>query len=407
MSTLVRPAWRWVLSMLIAGAGSSACRNVEGGRLPRPTIDTLPSGAVRVHSEGPTAWREGEGWRLVEEIRITGDEGTESEVINPSSVTVDAQGRIWLVDQKPAGIKVYERDGRFVRTVGREGEGPGELRVGFLAAAGGFMVLHDPRVTRTSVYDTAGVFVRSWSSQCCYWSEIAVDKAGRIYVPGMWGGKGEPSGTTYYRYTLDGTPVDTLVVPMGEDVRYWTVKSGKGQSEMMMTTSVPFTPEMRYGFDPEGGFVLGWSGDYQLAVSRTGRDTIGLFGRSWTAEPIPDVLRRDTVEAMIKDHDNIDPALLRASFHVEDVPAVRPAFEDLTVAVDGHRWVRVGPWPGGGTRYDVFDPSGAWLGAVQVPVVFSPWRGVTIGADYFVVPIEDEDGRPAIVRYRIEKTSTT
>lgn len=203
--------------------------------------------------------------------------------------------------------------------------------------------------------------------------------------------------------------MDTLFVARREDTKYWTVTSGKGKNQMMMTRSIPFAPETGYGFDPAGGFVFGWSGEYQLVVSRTGRDTVAVFGRAWTPEPIPDALRRDTVEAIIKRHDNIDPAALRASFHVEDVPSVRPAFEAITVARDGHRWVRVGPLPGaeGGIRYDVFDSSGAWLGAVRVPVDFSPWRGVSIGADYFVVPIEDEDGRPAIVRYRIEKAPKT
>jgi len=392
----------WPLLLPVAWL-APACGEAGGAGLARPTLDTLPNGVLQVRSSGPTGWRADRGWRLVEALRITGEEGSEAELINPVSMTVDEAGRIWVVDQKPAAIKVYAPDGRFIRTVGREGAGPGEFRVGFIAPGPGVMVLHDPQASRTTVFDSGGAYLRSWASFCCYWSEIHVDRQGRVYIPGMTAGENMTRGTTYYRFTLDGEVVDTIYVPGRDDLKYWTVRAGTGQGRMMMSMSVPFAPRIYSTFDPDGGFVYGWSGAYEFTVTRTGPDSAVVFGRDWTPEPIGEDARRDTIEAMIASRKQMDESLLRAAFKFEEMPATRPAFEAITVAGDGHRWVRVGPDSTGGILFDVFDPQGAWLGALTSPIGFSAYGGVRIGAAEMVVLTEGADGRPAVVKLRIEK----
>ncbi|HSN85950.1 MAG TPA: 6-bladed beta-propeller, partial [Thermoanaerobaculia bacterium] len=146
-------------------------------------IDTLPGGAVRTMSPAATSWEGTEGWQVELAQEITGTEGTPSELLDPQGLAVDDWGRIFVVDDKPRVIKVYGSDGEFVRTIGREGAGPGEFRQAFLALYQGFLVVHDPQVARTSVFDTAGTFLRSWPSACCFWSDIQVDQSGRIHVP--------------------------------------------------------------------------------------------------------------------------------------------------------------------------------------------------------------------------------
>ncbi len=43
-------------------------------------------------------------------------------------VAVDAQGNLYALDQQLSQISVFDRDGNLLRTIGREGEGPGEFR---------------------------------------------------------------------------------------------------------------------------------------------------------------------------------------------------------------------------------------------------------------------------------------
>jgi hypothetical protein len=44
-----------------------------------------------------------------------------------AGLTVDPLGRIYVLEQRPPEVRVYEPGGAFVRTLGRRGEGPGEF----------------------------------------------------------------------------------------------------------------------------------------------------------------------------------------------------------------------------------------------------------------------------------------
>jgi hypothetical protein len=147
---------------------ATACGGDRASPLATPLIDTLPGGIIRVINPGPTAWTDTSGWKLVETLRIRGSLGDTTVLYDPVSVALDGEGRIWVMDKSPMVIKVFANNGNLVRTVGRQGGGPGEFMAGSLAIVGGNVVVHDQNQGRTSVFDTAGRFLRSWPSPCCY-----------------------------------------------------------------------------------------------------------------------------------------------------------------------------------------------------------------------------------------------
>lgn len=396
--------WRnsWVVSLLLlAGCGGAQATN-----LARARIDTLPGGRVEVSNEGPTSWTDSLDV-LVEEGRFQGEDGTPAELGEPRSIAVDEAGRIYIVDSKPAAIKVFTPDGKLIRSIGREGEGPGEFRVGFIAVRGGHLVLHDPQVARTSVFDTAGNYLRGWHSSCCYWTDIQLDKQNRISVPSTGRAKpGEQRGTSYVRWSLEGTVLDTLWVPRRDPGKTWTVELKRGgKSVMAMSTGVPFMPQTTLALHPEGGFVYGWTGQYRVVRSATGQDSLRIFGRSWTPDAISDERRKAEVESKIKQTaEAFGEENARSAFKLEDVPGTLPAYLNLRVDEASRVWVRrYGVADTLRTSYDVFDSTGAFLGPVTIPLKLNEWGLQAWTRDALVAIIEDAEGRPTVVRLRLRR----
>jgi hypothetical protein len=373
-------------------------------------VDTLPGGTIQVSSPGPTGWRDSaHALRLTETLRIQAAEGSPGELVEPGTLAVDAQERIYVADRKPAAIKVFDTTGALVRSIGREGGGPGEFRVAFIAVRGAHLVVHDPMQSRTSVFDTAGKFVRSWNSSCCYWADIGIDAADRAYIPTMVvPDSGQRSrGWAYTRYRMDGTVLDTLYVPnQAAESKEWRFSSGNGRTaRAMMIMGVPFAPTMTHSLHPAGGFVRGWSGEYRIIRAPNGEDSTLIMARSWTGEPIPDALRKEQVEQTISNAKaTVGEAAARAVARLADIPTTAPAYMSLRVDLDGNTWARrlIGT-DSTQTLYDLFSPAGAWLGPVMVPTAVPEWGAQFFGHGAIYSAIEDQDGRPAVVRLSVRK----
>ncbi len=387
----------------------TACTEGKAAKVPMATIDTLPGGVVRVSSAQPTGWADSSrAWGIEEIIRFGAAEGP-GQLVEPGSMGVDGAGRVYVVDRKPMMVKVFDSTGAFVRSIGREGAGPGEFRVGFIAVRGANLVVQDPMNARTSVFDTSGTYLRSWKSSCCYWDEISIDNAERIYVPTMIprDTAGPSRGRAFTRYRMTGEVVDTLFVPTRDDeAKQWMfVSKGKGKERNMMSTSVPFAPNVVQAFHPEGGFVSGWTGDYRVIRSPSGSDTSRIIARAWTADPIPDVMRQARVDEMIKNaKDMVGEEVARAVAKLSDVPTTAPAYVGLKVDPTGGIWARhlVGS-DSTKTRFDVFGADGSWLGQLTTPIGLPEYGGMTFTRDGMLAAIEGDDGLPTIVRLRIKR----
>jgi sugar lactone lactonase YvrE len=63
-------------------------------------------------------------------VRVIGDVDTEDENFAfhmPSGLAIDAQGRLYVLDQGNNRVQVLDADGKYLKTIGRQGQGPGEF----------------------------------------------------------------------------------------------------------------------------------------------------------------------------------------------------------------------------------------------------------------------------------------
>ena len=85
------------------------------------------SGGVVANPAQPTGGSH--SYELEELWRIGGDSDAEGEFFGViGDLALDAQANVYLLDRQLAEIKVFDPEGSYLRTIGREGEGPGEFR---------------------------------------------------------------------------------------------------------------------------------------------------------------------------------------------------------------------------------------------------------------------------------------
>ena len=111
------------------------------------------------------------GGSLVRRLTI-GDAGAPAEYLfeGIQQVAVLLDGSVCVADgpfsPKPS-VRVFGRDGRLIRSIGRVGEGPGEFRsvLGIAQTPDGRIFLQDPGNNRISVYSANGEWLTDRATQ--------------------------------------------------------------------------------------------------------------------------------------------------------------------------------------------------------------------------------------------------
>lgn len=400
VTDLIRP---WVAAIPLVFSCALGCGGDGATEGTGTTIDTLPGGAVVVHNSDRGLWGEGEGegWRLVEELRLgtSTAEGAES-FSSILGLEVDEAGRIYVLDGQAKEVRVFDSGGGLVRTLGRPGEGPGEFQNpnGMTMGLDGGLWVQDPANSRYTVFDTAGNIVASPRRDFAGWSF-------------MWDGRFDPSGsllvptvafnetgtrTVIVRWEPDLASADTFPLPRVETAMF-EFRAGNASGVM----AVPFAPSLHRVIDDEGRLWIGHSDAYRIVYQTVDGDTLRIVEREYT----PVDVTEEEQEAALREALDRFPFELRESdveLDRDRIPDVRPAYELLLVDPDGVLWVgRTGS--DGEMVLDVFDPDGRYLGEVRPPVEMEPRRPWRFQGDRLHVVTTDELDVPYVVRLRIER----
>ena len=82
-----------------------------------------------------------------------------------AAVTVDSSGTIYAVDARNGGVRVYDADGTFQRTIGERGQGPGAFRgaSAMHVNAEGHLLVADPGQSRITAFAPSGTLLDTYS----------------------------------------------------------------------------------------------------------------------------------------------------------------------------------------------------------------------------------------------------
>ena len=157
MKTLLRHSARVVTALTLLVA---ACARSDGDVIERD------SAGVRlvVNTTTGAGWKGETPWRVTEELAIGSDTlSDEYRFGRIGDLAVTPNGNIAVIDQLASVVRVFDARGRFIRSVGRPGKGPGELSInsnGIYALPGDSLLVLDPGERRMTVFAPDGTVGR-------------------------------------------------------------------------------------------------------------------------------------------------------------------------------------------------------------------------------------------------------
>ena len=149
-----------LLSLLPAACGGEGGSSIDAAMdVVRDTVgDTLV-----VRTVSGSAW--GADARLVQEMSFGELDGDLEYLLGDvTSLAVGPDGTIYLVDGQVNELRAYDADGTYLRTLAREGQGPGELSqpTALAVLSDGRIVVRDPGNTRLQVFSADGSESWEW-----------------------------------------------------------------------------------------------------------------------------------------------------------------------------------------------------------------------------------------------------
>jgi hypothetical protein len=389
---------------LAAAVAAGGCDRA-GGTGPRAEV--RDSAGIRIVTSSAPRWPAAAALRLADSPSLTigvAEGAPEYELHDAYSGTRLSDGRIVIANRGTHELRYYDAQGRFQRSAGRQGSGPGEFA--YLSRVdrwpGDSVVATDAVNPVLSFFDPAGRFARAV-------------RLGQVAGARPRFAATLPDRTLLARVSVGTRPRDaTLVQDTSLLVRIDPARS-------RVDTIGRFAGAVEYRqFDTEGR-AASWAqpfGPSTPVAAGGGRVYVGdpATGRILVFEPagrLRAIFRGPPPRAVTEDDirrfreagferaasEELRRVYARA---YDEMPfaEVIPTFDQLFADERGTVWAREFPlpWESAPQRWNVFQPNGAWLGTVEVPQQLFV---LEIGAEYVLGTHVGEDGVQQVRLYSL------
>lgn len=346
--------------------------------------------------------------RFVPEITID-DSALPEDVffLGYGDIAVDNGGNVYVMDSKAQHIKKFDATGKFLKLIGREGQGPGEFsRPSGLVCSADKLVAFDMMGFRFSLFNLDGVPIKSVSHSF-------IEKGSPQKLRALPSGE-FVTGIEKVHYDPK-TPQDFSIVlysPEMEQVK--TIYSHQVWQNIWGIPNspnipVPFSPDVHWDLMPDGKIVIGFSDKYEVDFYDKKAVKLATFSHPYDPVKVTKEDREIFFKGLVFSSDGTvvkkdPPPVLKE--HTK-FPEFKPAFAHLVV--DSERNILVCPYGEDKKEeyksFDAFDPEGNFIGRVRIESdhSFLSFGNAQIIEGCFWIREYDKDGYQKIVKYRIEE----
>ncbi|MYI06778.1 MAG: 6-bladed beta-propeller [Gemmatimonadetes bacterium] len=373
----INPESRALLSLVFAGAISSCVTESAG---PPPLRETLPNGALLVrHPDLPGIDAVGPDVSEAHvDLRFGSLDGADPNLLfgDIRGIQATRDGTIYVLDYQATEVRVFDSDGQYLRTIVRQGEGPGEITAanGIILSGDSLLWVHDHGKWRIVGVNLDGEQVRQFNKPVLsygaiwdgvfdnlgrYWREESHSDEDWPYPPPE--GWSTSTWREYHKYyDLSDGAVDSVY--LGEHVSRSYYHHYRDSNGRLRFLEIDFLPYETAVVNPSGGFWHANTGAYRIVRTGEDGDTLVVIEAGLTAMPVTDEDREAYIEENVEDRPEARAA---AEAVAAALPDVKPVLERMFVDDEGRLWVQRLTPPEVPAFFDMFSEDGDYLGSVR------------------------------------------
>jgi len=347
--------------------------------------------------------------RFVQEL-VLDDNSMPEDIFfeSPIYITGDAVGNIYVCDYRANHIKKFDVSGKFIKIIGREGQGPGEFSWPFQAICiKDRLIVWDMRNRRLCALTLDGEYVTA--------KKITFDTGRPQKMRPLPNGDaviemektffGEPDKPQEYTIDIYSPDLEHKKTVFSQDA--WRNKYIRGE---FGTANIPqpFSPLVYWDVSPEGKIVIGFSEKYEISIYDYKKGKISTFTHPWKPVKITEQDKKAYFEGMSFSRGGVSTKEIPDYIEKNTkFPKAKPAFNSILVDYEGN--ILVHAYRKNRDEmykyFDSFDSKGNFIANVQVigDVSFpaSPW--ISFVGKSFWRQKTGEDELIKFIKYKISK----
>jgi len=310
-------------------------------------------------------------FNLEEDLSIGKANGKEEYVFSRLwYLTVDDEGNVYAMDQGETHVKVYDKNGTFLKSIGRKGGGPGELLHPnkIFTTSDNQLVIED-FIRNLTYYSLDGKYIKAQSTAKIFPVGILVNSKGHILAITNIN---EPnkSGKEIVLYDENLNYLKTII----------SIPKPKPNPQILK----PFQSEINWALSKDNNIIISFKGDYELQVFNAQGDLV----KKITKEYEPVRITKEDVEQRVRRVPESRKLVVPKNF---------PPIHSLTTDDEGRIFVRTYEKAEERKYYnDVLDSEGRFIAKVPLKDRLQVWKKNKL---YTIE--EDEDGFQMVKRYKV------
>jgi len=313
--------------------------------------------ACQQSSDQPASIHTADLQQLEPKLEFVISDSDEVLLLQVNAVTSDMNGNIYVPDQSAMQIHVFNSNGEFITSLGRQGSGPGEFQsiYGVIVDINGQLFVNDIPQLRITVF---AVEDGDWEVR-----HIISNEGGNRYAVESAGSGGElifrqsppqspEPGLFWYKHELSTGTVEEGVIE--SDVLRFRAESVLVKEDLMMQL-MPFSRTTVVSRAPDGAVYLVWNDRFELAVYDPDLNLTDSLTVAIPNQPIDRDERREILdEGFLSEFRSLGQQYLSET---------KPVIENMYVDSNGNIWLHTYDSP----EYMVIDEGGNPVGSFDLP----------------------------------------